>query len=294
MKLCVLVTLYKPNREHLRSNITEFLSYSERVFLLNNSTENFNEFVSGSVEVVSNITNIGISRAVNIGIEHANRQGFDFAILFDQDSYLPNAMFELLWREFSELSRRERVACIGPSVKVRGNLILVPRWSRRTEKPNHNCLEVYNIITSGMLVSIDTFRSLGGFEEWFPVDFSDFTYCWKSIDRGFKVFQSRDAILTHEIGNHGLRIHKGTIHFHSFYRNYFLVRDTLNVCLRRSETPIMIRIRFLYQLPIRMLLFVLILDRRYRRLQMYTLGIIDFLRGVHGFGSIRSILGADK
>jgi len=249
--------------------------------------------ISG-VTVLNHGCNLGISEAVNGAVAFAREEGYKTAILFDQDSRLEPEMFSVLLRDYLAISAVRQIACIGPTVHVRGHRIQVPRWSRRGRASIFNCLEVYHVITSGMLVNVAAFGEIGGFDSRFPIDFSDFSFCWRAIDHGFQVFQSREAVMNHEIGNGGFQIGHSTVHLHAYYRHYFMVRDTLNAVLKNRETPFSVRVRFLYQLPIRALLFAMILPDKKRRGEMYWAGLRDFVKGIRGFGSVASLLGARK
>jgi rhamnosyltransferase len=292
MTICALITLYKPNFDKLKKNISEILRYSSKVYLLNNEKEGIHIDFGNKVSIIENHKNIGLSRAINIGVQRAQTEGFDYAILFDQDSILTKEMFDCLELQFMKINKEYSLSCIGPSLNVRGNLLPIPNWNKRRKIKQYDCYSVYSIITSGMLFNIGIYNSVGGFNEWFPVDFCDFVFCWKCIQKKYNIYQSTTSYILHEIGNGGLKIKKRTIHFHSFYRNYFLVRDTLNICFRRRETPFKIRFRFAFLLPFRMFLIVLLLPNRTLRLKMYLLGFLDFLSNKHGFGSIDSLLEA--
>lgn len=291
MNLCALITLYNPDEEKLKFNISQIKDYVGKVYLLCNSRIDF-LIEDEKICLVDNKKNIGLSAAFNIGIEKAKKEGFDHAILFDQDSVLVKENFKLLYEDF--LAEGTNVACIGPSLNVRGNLISIPRWSMNLHfKVSKNVVSVKNVITSGMLLKISTFDDVGGFDERFPVDFCDFTFCWKCICKGYAVLQSKRAFINHEVGNAAMKIGRSTIHFHASYRNYFLVRDTLNIVFRNKPTPVLLRFRFLFLLPVRMILFLVKCDRKKERLKMYFLGFCDFLRNVHGYGCIAKLLGAE-
>lgn len=290
--ICALITLFYPDYEKLEKNIRQILSYADRIYLLANSKVDF-DLKNSSVVLIQNERNFGLSKSFNSGIRRAAEEGFEFAIFFDQDSFLSADNFERLFREMLR-ENKKNAACIGPSLKVRGNSINIPRWTRNGRfRTSGDVLSVNNVITSGMLVNISAFRKVGGFDENFPVDFSDFTFCWNCIRGNYAVLQSMDALMSHEIGNSGMSLGKHTVHFHAPYRNYFLVRDTLNIIFRYKSTPLKVRVRFLLLFPARLVLYFLKLDRKMERLRMCGYGLYDFVRGVHGFGKIADLLGAE-
>lgn len=290
-KLCALITLYNPDEEKLRLNISQIKDYVGKIYLLCNSHVDF-VIEDEKICLIDNKKNRGLSAAFNIGIEKAKGEGFEQAILFDQDSVLTKNNFELLCEDF--LAESANVACIGPSLNVRGNIIAIPRWSMNLHfKVSENVVSVKHVITSGMLLRISAFDDVGGFDERFPVDFCDFSFCWKCIRKGYAVLQSKRAFIHHEVGNAAMKIGKSTVHFHAPYRNYFLVRDTLRIVFCFKETPFSIRLRyFLFLIP-RMTLFLIKCDKKQERLKMYWFGFKDFFQKKYGFGSIAKLLGAE-
>jgi rhamnosyltransferase len=294
MKICSLITVYKPNIGDLKRNIMILLEYSSCVYLLFNSPVVNDLKFDKRIKIVDNKKNIGISKAINKGIKQAHNAGYQYAVLFDQDSYITSKNFVKLSGELQEEERNQKVMCIGPSLHVRNNIIRIPNWSKnnRTTQLSHVC-SVNSIITSGMMVNIHNFLEIHGFNENFPVDFCDFLFCWKAIYNGYTVLQSMDVYMIHEIGTSYIKLCGHIIHFHAPYRNYFLVRDTLNICFREKETPLMIRIRYFGFLPIRMFLFLILLNKKSIRFKMYWHGFKDFFMMKSGFGSIAGMLNAE-
>ena len=292
--ICSLITIYKPNVIKLKQNIQIISQYSDCVYLLCNSPEFFEIQFDNKIKIIRNNKNIGISRAINKGIDMALNDGYSYAVLFDQDSILTKENFSKLILEMLNESKISKVACIGPSLNVRNNTIPKYSWIiNRKRVHSANIISVNNIITSGMLVNIKQFINIEGFHEDFPVDFCDFIFCWKSIYNGYSVIQSKDVYLNHEIGDGSIKIFNRTIHFHAPYRNYFLVRDTLNICFRIKETPLLIRFRYFFSLPFRMFVFLLLLENKKTRLKMYWWGFKDFFLKKKHFGSIANLLGAE-
>ncbi|MDR0551881.1 MAG: glycosyltransferase [Spirochaetaceae bacterium] len=294
MRICSLITIYKPDIEKLKQNIEIMLQYSKAIYLLFNSPVIDELLFDSGIIAVDNKKNIGISRAINKGIDIAAKDGHCYALLFDQDSCLPKDGFEKMYNEFLAEEKERPAACIGPSLAVYGNNITIPKWLRNSRQTvSASVYSVNHIITSGMLINIPVFLKLGGFNANYPVDFCDFMFCWKAVYNNYLVLQSAGTVLTHEIGFNNFKFGNITIHFHAPYRNYFLTRDTLNVSLLEKETPVYIRIRFMLHLPFRMMLFLIALKNKKDRIKMYLLGLKDFLLGKRHFGSIARMLGAE-
>jgi len=291
--ICSLITVFKPNITDLKKNIETMLQYSDSVYLLYNSSIipelNFDD----RIVVIDNKKNIGISRAINKGVNLAVKEGYKYAILFDQDSILTKENFEKLFSKICCEEKAEKIVCIGPSLSIRNRKIPIKNWLKINKFVQvKKVVSVKNIITSGMIVNIQIFLKINGFNEDYPVDFSDFIFCWKALYKGYSVLQSKDAYIIHEVGINDLTIFGHTINIHSPYRNYFLVRDTLNICFRVKETPLQIRFRFLFFLPFRLFLF-LFLDQKKMRFKMYWIGLVDFFLNKKHFGSIANILDAE-
>jgi rhamnosyltransferase len=294
MKICSIITIYKPNIIKLKENIENMLQYSNVVYLLFNSPIiDYLQF-DERIICIDNKKNIGLSKAINIGVSQAASDGYSYAILFDQDSSLTKENFILLFNEFIEEEKYQKIMCIGPSLDVRNNKIVTPNWVKTNLKvKSENVYSVYHIITSGMLVNINNFLMVNGFNEEYPVDGCDSSFCWKSLSKGYVVLQSKDAYIFHEVGTHAIKIFNHAIHFHAPYRNYFFIRETLNICFVLKETPFIVRCHKLLYFPFRMLLYILALDKKPLRLKMYVLGFRDFFCKRHGFASISKILNAE-
>ncbi len=295
MSVCAMITLFKPNEEKLKSNLAQISLYAEKIYLLVNADSidiDFSEFPHA--EIILNGKNIGLSAAFNIALKKAKSEGFDEAVLFDQDSFLSEENFKRMEVKFLELKKENKVMCIGPSLNVRGNIIPTPKWTLAKNKIcSDKVFSVKNVITSGMILDINAALEIGSFEESLPVDFCDFYFCWKALYNGFYVLKSKDSFINHEIGSGSVKIGKSTIHLHAPYRNYFLVRDTLRIVFRFKETPLSIRFRYFFFLFPRMFLFLIKCDRKKERLKMYILGFKDFFSKNYGFGSIAKLLNAD-
>lgn len=293
MKKCSFITCFNPDLKKTEKNIREMLKYLDRVYLLFNSPVEAEFLFDHRIVAIDNGGNIGLSKAFNIALKRANEENYDYAVLFDQDSLLTASNFSIMFNEFENVSKSNKVMCIGPALNVYGSILPTPKWVKwKKIYTSENVESVKSVITSGMILNIKEALKIGGFDDSFPVDFCDFYFCYKALFNGYYVLKSKDAFIQHEIGNSNMKIGKSTIHFHAPYRNYFLVRDTLRIVFRCRETPFFIRVRYLFFLPLRMILFILKLDNKKERLHMYKLGFKDYLHKKYYFGSIEKLLNA--
>jgi rhamnosyltransferase len=271
------------------------LNYSDRIFLLGNSRIPTELLFDKRVIPIENTVNLGISRAVNIGMQYAIDEHYEYAVLFDQDSLLLENGFNKLFMQLKNEERFQKVACIGPSLKL-GNSLDQTRilyCNKKRKALIEGVVSVKNIVVSGMIVNTRCFVMLNGFYEDFPIDFCDFTFCWKGIHSGFVVLRSTTVTMEHEVGIGSINFIGRKLHFHHPYRCYFMCRDTLFIIFCLRETPFVLRLCFFFQLPLRMLVFLVLLKNRKQRLKMYALGIKDFFCGKREFGSIAHLLGAE-
>ena len=180
------------------------------------------------------------------------------------------------------------------SLNVRNHIIPIYNWKKNNKSVRSTKVtSVNSIITSGMLVNIQAFLDINGFNEDFPVDFCDYLFCWKALYNGYSILQSKDAYLIHESGDYNQNIFSYTMYSRAPYRNYFLIRDSLNICFRIKETPLHIRFRYFFLMPVRMFIYLLLFDNKNIRLKMYWLGFKDFFYKKKRFGSISKILDAN-
>lgn len=125
-------------------------------------------------------TNPGVSKAYNEGFKKAKEIGKKWLLLLDQDD---------VYSESSILHYRtavnENIECniFAPVVMVKGSVICSPfrmrfggGWRIKGIKPGPHALSQFLLINSGLLISVSAFEKAGGYEEKFPLDFSDLDF----------------------------------------------------------------------------------------------------------------------
>lgn len=121
--------------------------------------------------VIHNSANLGMARALNIGIESARAHGCDFVFLLDGDATVEPDFFQT---ERECLATLERANRVNPGVVV--PIVTDATPSREPPLVRGDWTAVRSIITSGVFARISTFQAVGGFNESLFVEGVDFDF----------------------------------------------------------------------------------------------------------------------
>lgn len=176
-----------------------------------------------NVQLVKNMSNLGIATALNQGVEVAFRRGFEWVVTFDQDTIIfPNMRNTLtsICAAFSE-----------GDVMVGGNY-----WDERHQRNFIECRdkkktyrERKTLITSGTLMSISLTKRLGGFREDYFIDSVDHEFSLRARAGGCKVLISCEPVMRHSIGSSIKTdwISRFSSFNHAPVRKYFIARNAV-------------------------------------------------------------------
>jgi rhamnosyltransferase len=176
------------------------------------------------VTLLLNRENLGVARALNIGMQRAATLGLSMAVLFDQDTRVDDDLVETLLAIHDSFPAG-RLGLIGSGFRT-------PEGSAPEPKPDEAAappwLEVEYVITSGSLLPMAAYSTIGPFREEFFIDYVDLDYCKRAAALGLQVIQSRRALMTHSIGapthHRWLWMTKSTTN-HSADRRYYGARN---------------------------------------------------------------------
>ena len=149
-----------------------------RLFVYDNSAEPLVDR-SATIFYQHDPTNSGVSRAYNMAFKLAKKKGLRFLLLMDQDSYFPENVFQ---------SYSDAVACYpdqhvfaprATDIQKRYSPFRLVRGRGTPQKISNGVVSLRDtqVINSGLLVGLDAFEMCGGYDERFPLDFSDIVFC---------------------------------------------------------------------------------------------------------------------
>lgn len=182
----------------------------------------------GGINLLLNSENLGIARALNLGIQQAAAQGYRWVLLFDQDSHVHHDLLHTLLALQDSFPDKERLAVIGSGYR-----------DLRTELAGHGTDalsgdrwdEVEALITSGSLLSLAAYSVIGPFREDFFIDLVDNEYCMRAMARGYRLINSRRPLMSHSVGaptlHKWLWMTKLTTNHSADRRYYFARNDTV-------------------------------------------------------------------
>lgn len=237
----------------------------EIVIVDNGSEAEYNEALT-SIEINNNIhfirlgKNLGIAKALNIGVKYALDKHASWVLTLDQDSLASQHMVDNLLE----------------IAKVRIDAGVITATTDQVEfAPRVKELDV--AITSGNLVNIKVFDNVNYNDSYF-IDSVDFDFCLKVRDAGWKILQSGDAFLSHRLGTQ-INISFMGLNFnyvqHSPLRRYYIFRNHILLFkdhFRKHSFFLFKKSMFLFKIFIAIILFD---KKRFKNLKMIFKGIND-------------------
>lgn len=124
--------------------------------------------------------NKGVSAAYNYAAGMAQKLKKPWLLFLDQDTHLPAETLQAYPVAISVFSKE---VVFTPIIRDNGRIVSPYKLIGGKGKPvsyiseGIHTLGKYYIINSGMLVSLKAFQAAGGYDESFPLDFSDVVFC---------------------------------------------------------------------------------------------------------------------
>lgn len=223
-KIAAVVVLFNPEMDVLE-NIKTYIDQVGKVYVIDNS-QNFDKALIKEIKLFNNVEytwnqyNKGIAFALNLGAQKALKDNFEYLLTMDQDSKVPNEMVKKLYDIFKNFPKAGIVA----AEHINSTFQKGPGQG--------NTKEILFTMTSGNLLSLSVYKTIGGFLDELFIDHVDHEYCLRLNRNGFKVIKTSEIIVYHQLGN---AIEKKFLNFnfcptnHSPIRLYYRTRNRFYV-----------------------------------------------------------------
>lgn len=223
MKICAVVVWYNPSKTEVE-NIKTYCEAVDEVIVVDNSKDNNVHMLSEikNINYIPNFDNLGIATALNIGCKKAIYNRYEWVLTMDQDSSFKHDNINKYIDKAKRLSLKDKMIAIFAPVTsdIEGNGY------------------IDRAITSGNLLKLEIYNSIGGFDDKLFIDEVDFDLCFRLGREGYKIYKFNDICLNHKIGDtKKVSILGRTFECmnHNYIRKYYIIRNRMYVMNKYPE-----------------------------------------------------------
>lgn len=290
-KIDAVIVTYNPDLEKLKHCILSIYSQVRKVWLVDNATKGFEVDILGlaadvDLECINLETNTGIAFAQNIGIKRVLENGAEYILLSDQDSFYPDNYIGDMYSIFMKI--QGEIAAVAPLFhdvlgenKNEGFVINSKKGFRKIY-PESGQYEVFQTIASGLLINSKYISSIGLMDEELFIDWVDIEWCWRAVNKGYKIIGNADIQIEHNLGDDIVRLVDRNITVRSPIRHYYITRNAFHLALRDQSLNFSQKLILFYKGTRYIVGFSVFVSPRMRNLRMTVLGLYHGLKGQLG------------
>jgi GT2 family glycosyltransferase len=208
-KILIVIVLYN-------EQLNDSIAYNS----LKNNTTNYSFFIYDNSPIdfirtenalsckdvyINDYSNSGLSSAYNAAAIHAKERSFDWLLLLDQDTFLPDNLLNI----YQDLIQNyPDIKLFAPCVKLKSTNYYISPGNKRLKRVCSGgkklsgllSLKKYGAINSGLLINVNSFIDCGGYNEQVYLDFSDFQF-FERFSKHNKYFFVTDIVLQQNLSN---------------------------------------------------------------------------------------------
>lgn len=231
-----IIVIYKPNLINLKKIAYKHSLNFKSTLLINNSPSyDLSNLNFESIKIINNKKNLGLAKALNIGILCAKKSNFKYVALFDQDTLLPSNFSKkmiLFINNYNSNNHKDNILLFCPNfynlLTDRYNTIKIVKLLRIKSyyhDSNKISFPTYSI-TSGSITPIINFNKIGLFDENLFIDLIDTEWCLRAQYYGYKIVQNNRLVIKHNLGQSYIKLFSRKIQIHSPLRLYYFFRNS--------------------------------------------------------------------
>ncbi len=303
MKIAVYVTVYKDfiSTTSLLKKIYSQSYLVSKIFVVDNTPKSlFSEELLTNIVLKNHPENIGVAGGLNIAIQLAIENNYDFLWTFDQDSQPADDTLETLLIEYEYLKEQNiPVGIIAPTIvdcqtqKELPNGLLSNYkfdWIDLNIKPSpfyyyrENLYKCDVVITSGSLINLHAAKQTPLPNSDLFIDGVDWDYCLKLRQNGYHICVTQKAFMQHNFGTYLTTINQQTpIYIYSPLRYYYINRNHTYIETRLSSKPLDIIFSFIYRLKtlIKKIIKIILFEPNEKALKIWA-SCLGFTHGLIG------------
>jgi rhamnosyltransferase len=286
--VCVVIVTYRPDNG-LFDRVQRVAAQVAQTVIVDNGSpppcvQSIRELAHTiPVHLILNKVNEGIACALNAGTRWAASRGFRWVLTLDQDTIVLPDMVDAFAEVVHSYPAPERLAVIGSNYRDMGSGRLFYRGMIETN--GFPGIKTASVLTSGSLISVAAFQTIGGFREDFFIDCVDHDYCLHARARGFHVVLTNKPLMEHGIGHlteHRLLWRKVYTSNHSPVREYFRTRNSVFLVREYIRLEPRWMMRYLWAWLKSLVLMFLFEKQRFLKMKNLIRGCFDGALGRSG------------
>ena len=243
-----VIVVYNFKVSALRKTINSHLKNFKKILIINNSPDiSLKDFRSDKIFLITNASNLGLAKALNIAIKKIMTLDFSMIAFFDQDSILPANFTKRMLIQINKIDYNN-VALFSPAFyniltnSFGDNINFKPFRLIRTPRNKYPSVTYPEyVITSGSFIPISSFNSIGIMHEPLFIDFIDIEWCLRARLKGYEVVSFQSVYIKHKLGDYAINILGIKYPIHSPTRMYYYFRNSIYL-YSRKDLPINWRI----------------------------------------------------
>lgn len=228
---CAIITIFNPDQD-IFENINKIKCQVNYLILIinqcdQNTLSNLIKQLPNADKhhIIHNPENMGLAHALNQGLDFAYNLEIDWALLLDQDTSVDSDIIQTLSNTINDIP--ENNFLIGSNYRSKKDRL----EKIKVNKQEKSYLTVSTIITSGTLLSIESYKKIGSFIPEYFIDSIDHEYSLRAKCSGYNIFITSNPVMTHDIGirdnNWSDRLQCFFSQSHTPERKYYVIRNTI-------------------------------------------------------------------
>lgn len=257
--IAVVVVTYNPEIHNLKELLIELKEIP--VYISDNASNNIDEIKKlklsySNLNLISNNENAGIAVAQNVAIKEIEKN-VKYILFLDQDSFISAKKIQVLAKDFKKLQLKySNLACVAAT----------------PDTDTKNSFERVNeVISSGMLISVDALKKIGLMKEEFFIDMVDYEWCWRAINKGYLIIKDNKCHFKHQLGIDEKILGKIPV---APFRLYYVYRNTIYL-LKKGPIPSGYKTKLKFKLFKQIIFNCVFCSNRFKRIYYIYNGIID-------------------
>ena len=271
----VVIPIFGPITEQLHQHVAALLEADFTVILVDNRPVDRRPVSSAEAlfpraHMVSNLNRGLVAGGFNRGVERAIMIGTQVVTLLDQDSRIcPGDLRQLA----GSLASCPGQSLVGP--------VVIDQWRTNPQQEDNQAKQsglqpTRMLISSGTTFRANEWPMLGTMHEPLEIDYVDHYWCYRAIQRGFRIFHDKRVTLYQAFGQrHPNQLcHCIGMQLYEPQRHYTSVRNLRWLALQKC-VPADVKAKELLRMVLKPLLWLLFEPRRRANLRAIVLGLVD-------------------